>query len=115
MSGKSTIFVELEAKFADDPRALAERSLLVAAESICRAMDEQGITRLELARRMGVSRQYVTSFLNAPTNTTLETIIRFARAVGLEMDLRLVPTRAGEAAGWDSAAPPRPARVAGAA
>lgn len=116
MSEKSLVFAQLEAKFADDPEAIAERALLVTAESICRAMEEQGLTRTELARRMGVSRQYVTRFLNAPANTTLETIARFAGAVGLEPQLTLRPHRTGKPRvtkpGTSSRQSPSPARPA---
>lgn len=122
MSEKSLVFAQLEAKFAHDPEAIAERALLVAAEAICRAMEEQGLTRIELSRRLGVSRQYVTRFLNAPANTTLETIARFAGAVGLEPQLTLTPQRPAEtraaknrASSRQPQSPGRPARRTAAA
>ena len=52
-------------------------------------MEEQGVTRSELAERMGVARQRVTNFLNTPSNTTLLTIVRFAEALGLAVDVEI--------------------------
>ena len=47
-------------------------------------MERQKLSRSELAKRMGVRRQYITQFLNTPTNTTLLTIARFAKALNVD-------------------------------
>ncbi len=87
MRKESTWLEKLDEQFANDPEYIVHGMLLDLTEDICRAMDEQGITRSELANRLGVSRQYVTNFLNTPTNTTLKSIVQFAQAVGLEVSL----------------------------
>lgn len=51
-------------------------------EDVCRLMDEQGISRAELARRLGTSRAYVTKLLGGNANFTLETMTKVAMALG---------------------------------
>jgi len=52
--------------------------------TILRRMKELGMSRTELARRMNVSRPYITKALSGDVNFTFATAIRFAQA--LEMD-----------------------------
>ena len=52
-------------------------------------MERQNVTRVELAERLGITRQQVTNFLNTPSNTTLKTVVRFARALGLDVSVKL--------------------------
>ena len=87
---KSALFEEMRRELARDPEYQAERALLEVAEQICVAMERQGMTRSDLARRAGVPRQVVTRFLNTPANTTVLTIARFAQALGMEVQLNLV-------------------------
>ncbi len=84
-SGESEVFAALQARYADDPEATNYRLLMDATDLVCREMEAQGITRRELAARLGVSPQYVTKFLNTPSNTTLLQVVRFAHALGLEV------------------------------
>ena len=92
---ESTFFTELHERYSDDPEYIVETMLLALTESICEAMEEQGISRAQLAARLGVSRQRVTNFLNAPTNTSLLTVVKFAQALGLEVET-IKLTRPGE-------------------
>jgi transcriptional regulator with XRE-family HTH domain len=91
---KSAFFAELRQRAREDPAYLTERALLEVAERVYVAMEEQGVSRAELARRVGVPRQRVTNFLNTPSNTTVQTIVRFAQALGLEVDISLRPREA---------------------
>lgn len=52
---------------------------------VLRRMEEQSVTQVELARRMGCSQQYVSTLLKGSSNMTLETIARLEQA--LDMDL----------------------------
>jgi len=72
-----------------DPDYIVHGLLYEITESICEAMERQGVTRAELAKRLGVQRQYVTNFLNTPQNTTLATVVRFASALGLDVKVAL--------------------------
>ena len=52
---------------------------------VLRAMDEQSITQVELARRMGCTQQYVSNLLKGGSNMTLETIARLEKALNLDI------------------------------
>jgi transcriptional regulator with XRE-family HTH domain len=54
-----------------------------------RRMEEQGVSRAELARRLGSSKAYVTKVLSADANFTLTTMTRLAMAVGGEVHVRI--------------------------
>ena len=49
------------------------------------SMDEQSITQVDLARRMGCSQQYVSNLLKGSSNMTLETIARLEQALNLDI------------------------------
>jgi transcriptional regulator with XRE-family HTH domain len=93
---ETTWFAQLGEQFAHDPEYITHGLLLEITAEICRAMEEQGISRSELAERMGVARQRVTNFLNTPSNTTLQTVVRFAEALGLCVEVA-VKERYGDA------------------
>jgi transcriptional regulator with XRE-family HTH domain len=82
---RDKFFDELHRGFRNDPEYLVEGMLFEVAEAICLEMKNQGINRAELAKRLNVERQYVTQFLNNPTNTTLLTIVRFAQALNVDV------------------------------
>lgn len=51
-----------------------ERIILEMTELICALMDERGVNRSELARRLGKTKGYVTQLLDGETNMTLRTV-----------------------------------------
>jgi plasmid maintenance system antidote protein VapI len=62
-------------------------------------MEEQGITRAELARRMEVQPSRVTSILSGTNNFTIETLVRAGRAVGADLELHFVPMKKDKSQG----------------
>ncbi len=72
-----------------DPEFVADGLALALAEEIVKAMKESGLSNAELARRMEVSRSYVTRILDAPPNLTLMSISKVALALGLTPEVRL--------------------------
>jgi plasmid maintenance system antidote protein VapI len=60
-------------------------------EDICRLMDEQGVSRAELARRLGTSRAYITKLLGGNANFTLETMTKVAMALGAAIHVHVAP------------------------
>jgi transcriptional regulator with XRE-family HTH domain len=64
------------------PDYWVEASILEFTMDIGRLMQEQGISRAELARRLGTSRAYVTKLLGGNANFTLETMTKVAMALG---------------------------------
>ena len=66
-------------------------AIMAFTESLVREMERQGITRVELARRLGASPAYVTKILRGKVNFTLATMVRLARALGSELHVHLGP------------------------
>ena len=88
-------------------------------EDVCRRMEEQRVSRAELARRMGTSRAYVTKLLDGSANFTLTTMVKVAMALGGALHLHIADQHA--ATRWydevpkeqDEAVAVRPTAVAG--
>jgi len=66
-----------------------ERAILEITQDIQEKMNAQGVTRAELARRLGKTPPYITKILRGNTNFTLETMVKIARALGCELRTRL--------------------------
>lgn len=58
-------------------------------KAICASLDEKGVKRAELARRLGVSRERVTQVLKG-RNITLRTLFDIAEALGCKPVITLV-------------------------
>ena len=63
-------------------------------EDIWRLMEEQKVSRAELARRLGTSRAYVTKLLGGNANFTLETMTKVAFALGGAVHVHVAPRKA---------------------
>jgi transcriptional regulator with XRE-family HTH domain len=70
----------------NDPEFLLEVVKLAFAEELCRLLEEQGVSRSQLAERLGTSRAYVTRILRTDYNLTAETMVK----VALALDARVV-------------------------
>lgn len=70
-------------KTADYERLLAqERLILDATEAIVGLLDEGGVTRQELAKRLGKSKSFVSQLLSGERNMTLRTLADLGHALG---------------------------------
>ena len=87
-SGK---YEQWKEQYADDPEYITYGLLYDVTDTICRAMQEQGVTYDQLAERVGVSRAQVVRFLNTPKYTSVYTIVRFAAAIGLNVEVSIQP------------------------
>jgi transcriptional regulator with XRE-family HTH domain len=63
------------------------------SEIIYRAIDNEGVSKAELAVRLGTSRSYVTKMLQGTANFTLDSLSRIAEALNCEFRLDLIPKR----------------------
>jgi transcriptional regulator with XRE-family HTH domain len=81
------------------PEYWEEGAVLDFTEALHDAMEEQGTTRTELARRLGTSQAYITRVLSGRANFTLKTMARLALALGLQLEVGLAPQRLPSAAG----------------
>ena len=52
---------------------------------VLKAMDEQSVTQVMLAERMGCTQQYVSNLLKGSSNMTLETISKVEDALGIDI------------------------------
>lgn len=59
-------------------------------------MQKQGISKTELASRIGASQPYITRILKGRDNLTIATMVKLARAVGLKVQISLGETGAEE-------------------
>ncbi|NOQ23528.1 MAG: helix-turn-helix domain-containing protein [Candidatus Aegiribacteria sp.] len=72
-----------------DPEFLQEYMVANIVEDILQSMDEEGISKSQLAKRLGKSRQYVGRVLNETANFTIKSVARIAAALGKDVVLRL--------------------------
>ncbi|MCB1237947.1 MAG: helix-turn-helix domain-containing protein [Verrucomicrobiae bacterium] len=79
--------------FAEPPSVagVAEYKKLTIVEELLKFMRDQGISRTELAKRMGVQPSRITSMLNGTNNFTIETLVRAGKAVGAELHQTFAP------------------------
>jgi transcriptional regulator with XRE-family HTH domain len=76
------------------PEFLLEGVKLAFAEELCRLLEEQGVSRRQLAERLGTSRAYVTRILRTDYNLTAETMVKVALALHARVSLHLSPAEA---------------------
>lgn len=79
------MFDELE----NDSEYKAELDCLAFTEKIVGIMDRKGITRANLARKMGCTPAYVTRLLRGTVNFTMLTMRKIADALGCDIDYNL--------------------------
>jgi len=78
-----TTFVEKIASTEEGKRGLnQERAILELTELICEIMEEENVTRADLARRLGRSKGFVTQLLDGRANMTIRTIADIFTALG---------------------------------
>ena len=93
----------------------AEYRKLMIVEELLRLMKEQGISRSELAKRMGVQPSRITSMMSGSNNFTIETLVRAGRAVGADIELHFVPMKKPAAKTKKKAAPKKSSKLTRAA
>jgi len=68
-----------------------EGAILEVTELICELMEKMGVSRSELARRLGKTKGYVTQLLNGETNMTLRTIAGVFATLDQELHVSTKP------------------------
>jgi transcriptional regulator with XRE-family HTH domain len=66
-------------------------AIMTFTEELSSWMEQNGVSRSELAAQIGVSAPYVTKILKGNVNFTIGTMVKLARAVGADLDLHLKP------------------------
>jgi transcriptional regulator with XRE-family HTH domain len=84
-------YQELTGKFDKDPKYWVESMRFDFVEEVERMMEERGVNRAELARRLDASPAYVTQMFKALFNPTFLTLAKIALAFDARVELKLVP------------------------
>ena len=63
--------------------------ILDFTEGLHNIMEANGITRSDLARRLGVSPAYITKVLRGNVNFTVDSMVRLVRAAGGEISVQI--------------------------
>ena len=81
--------------FAQPPSAVAEAEALKVAfaDEMVALMKQNGVSKADLARRMGIQPSRVTALLSGTSNLTIDTMVRAARAVEASLHQKLLPSK----------------------
>lgn len=86
---------EWETRIQNDPEMrqyyYQEKLILEVTELICELMEQKGINKAELARKLGRSKSNVTQLLDGTTNMTLRTVSDTLLALDSKLAVSLVP------------------------
>ncbi|MFZ2657865.1 MAG: helix-turn-helix transcriptional regulator [Victivallales bacterium] len=70
-----------------------EKLLLDVADKIIAEMESDDISRVELAKRLGVSPAYITKVLRGHANLTIESLAKIAFALGKKWECSMVDVK----------------------
>jgi len=65
-------------------------------EQILARMSALGVTKADFAKRLNASPAYVTKMLRGKANFTIETMVKAAKVLDSELELRICPKNAGD-------------------
>jgi len=103
-TAKASAVYDRQVSRPERQRGLEQEVLLVSAtELICQLIEQDGVSRAELARRIGKSKAFVTQLLRGSRNITLRTLADVAWALGARIELS--PSRLGQASRQTPLAP----------
>ncbi len=96
-------FLEQWANQSEANARLVAQELLITevTEEIWKAMEEAGVTKAELANRMGATKGYVSQVLSGSRNMTLRTLADICFALGNKPTISL-KNQSGSGAAWQS-------------
>jgi DNA-binding XRE family transcriptional regulator len=71
-----------------------ETKLLTIGMELAKQRKRRGMTQAELAKKIGTSTPQLSRTERRPENVNMRTLIRYAEAVGMNLDVRLVAKKA---------------------
>lgn len=83
-------FAQKLEEFKDDVEFRTEEAILGITEKIVELMEKEGINRTDLAKRLGVSKPFITKLLNGNPNMRLKTMVSLAMALNHELNFSFV-------------------------
>lgn len=93
---RTTKLGDLLVNLRNDPLFWAEDAKTDFTEEIVRLMEEQGVSKKELALRLGTSQSYITKVLNENVNFTIESMSKIALALDGKMEIQIIPATAAK-------------------
>jgi transcriptional regulator with XRE-family HTH domain len=88
MKHMTTDYEEFEASSWNNSRMLREEEFILAVtELLCQMLRNEGISKVELARRLGKTKGFVTQILSGGRNLTLRTVSDVADALGYKIEI----------------------------
>lgn len=82
-------FTEKLDRFTDDHEFLVEETVLDFTEKMVAKMQELKVSRAELAKRLDVSKSFITKLLNGNPNMTIKTMVAIAAVLDCRLDLHI--------------------------
>jgi ribosome-binding protein aMBF1 (putative translation factor) len=73
------------------PEFWHQLSIIKLTSRLLQAMEAQGVSRAELARRAQLKPSYISRILNNPENITMRTAFRLCNALDLELEFDIRP------------------------
>lgn len=97
MMGTNRAWIERQEQ-SDENRRFheADRLAVWTMDSLAGLMERQGLSKADLARKLGCSRAHVTQLFSGRRNPTLATVADLAWALGYRANLGFEPLREGE-------------------
>jgi transcriptional regulator with XRE-family HTH domain len=84
-----------EEMLLEDSRGLQQEELILeVTEAMAQALRSSGLTKTELAERLGKSKGFVSQILGGGKNLTLRTLADIAGALGCKVQVELKPEKA---------------------
>jgi len=77
--------------FRDDVDFRTETAILDFTEKIVDKMRKTGMSRTELADKLGVSKPFITKLLNGNPNMTIRTMVAISHALDCELSMEICP------------------------
>lgn len=88
---KKKSFKELLSEAKERDTYWAASIILDFTEGLHKLMEDNQVSRSDLARRLGVSPAYITKVLRGNVNFTVDSMVRLVRAVGGEVHVQVAP------------------------
>jgi ribosome-binding protein aMBF1 (putative translation factor) len=94
MKGSFDRYLERQLKKPRVRRAFdEERAMLNIGMALTKQRKKQGLSQHEIARRIGTSAPQISRTERKPEHANVHTLQRYAEAVGMRLDVRLVANR----------------------
>src|SRR5437016_2903252 len=106
---RHALFMEWFDSLQDEPESLAVQRALEIVLVAEQQRQGQGLTYTQVAKRMGVTKAYVSKLFQGNENSTLVTLCKLAQALGCTLEVRLNPPVVEGTNGAEPAAGAQPA------